>query len=25
VLLTACEILSGHGEALHVDTGEFHR
>jgi len=24
-LLTACDILSGHGEALHVDTGEFHR
>ena len=24
-LLCACEILSGHGEALHVDTGEFHR
>ena len=24
-LLTACEILSGHGEALQVDAGEFHR
>ena len=24
-LLTACEVLSGHGEALQVDTGEFHR
>ena len=24
-LLTACEILSGHGEALNVDAGEFHR
>ena len=22
-LLTACEILSGHGEVLQVDTGEF--
>jgi nucleolar complex protein 3 len=24
-LLTACEITSGHGEALQVDAGEFHR
>ena len=24
-LLTACEILSGHGEVLQVDTGEFYR
>ena len=24
-LLTACEILSGHGEILQVDTGEFYR
>lgn len=24
-LLTACEILSGHGEVLQIDTGEFYR
>ena len=24
-LLAACDILSGHGEALQVDLGEFHR
>ena len=24
-LLTACDILSGHGEMLQVDTGEFYR